>query len=110
MDIPPNLASIIIAVGLGFDIIGVILLFFTTSIGKIESELALGLVEDFSTEEGRPDDDRRTFSGLDTLRRKVKLNRRRQIVALSFLVFGFAMQFLGVAFPLVSGLGQSATC
>ena len=47
MDIPPNLASIIIAVGLGFDIIGVILWYFTTSIGKIESELALGLVEDF---------------------------------------------------------------
>ena len=91
--------TLLTAIGLGFDIVGVSVLFFTTSQRHIEAELSFSLVEGFTSEDDEwtmPYSYEEHKRMLSETEKEIKRNRVFQRLGLGLVTLGFTMQAVGL--------------
>ena len=101
-----DIATIFIGLGLILDIMGVTLLFFTTSMKRIEAELSIYVLEYLVAPSDDPEREypfvlQEKERELIERRQSVQRNRLIQRSALAAVIVGFAFQGAGVAWPYV---------
>ena len=109
-----DIAIILIGLGLILDIVGVTLLFFTTSMKKIEAELSIYVLAYLVAPSDDPEREypfvlQEKEGELVERRQSVQRNRRLQRSALAAVIVGFAFQGAGVAWPYVVELASLIT-
>ena len=94
-----NPETIVTGIGLVFDIIGVGVLFFTTSTKHLEAELSFKLATAFTDEGGewlQPYSFEEHKRSLSIVKKRIRCNQLYQRSGLGLIVWGFILQAVGL--------------